>query len=39
MEIHFDGQTTEEFFKWMAAKIQDVTIPMVKETVSESLFD
>ena len=39
MEIHFDGQTTEEFFLWMAAKIQDVTIPMVKETVEESLFD
>ena len=39
MEIHFDGQTTEEFFKWMAAKIQDVTIPIVKETVEESLFD
>lgn len=39
MEIHFDGQTTEEFFHWMAAKIQDVSIPMVKETVEESLFD
>ena len=39
MEIHFDGQTTEEFFQWMAAKIQDVTLPIVKETVEESLFD
>ena len=39
MEIHFDGQSTEEFFQWMAAKIQDVTLPIVKETVEESLFD
>ena len=38
MEIHFDGQSTEEFFQWMAAKIQDVTLPIVKETVGESLF-
>lgn len=39
MEIHFDGQTTEKFFRWRAAKIQDVTLPIVKETVEESLFD
>jgi hypothetical protein len=39
MEIHFDGKSTDEFFQWMAAKIKDVTLPIVKEAVEETFSD
>lgn len=36
MEIRFDGKSTEEFFQWMAKRIESLTLPLVEKTVKET---
>lgn len=37
MEIHFDNKSTEDFFQWIAEKVAELSIPIVKQTLESEV--
>lgn len=37
MEIRFDGQSTEEFFQWIAEKVIEISLPVIKDTLKSDI--
>lgn len=39
MKIQFDSMSTNEFFKWIAAKFLEVSMPQIKQAVEGAYTD
>lgn len=37
MEIRFDNHSTEEFFEWMAKKVSELSIPLLKQSLESEI--
>lgn len=37
MEIRFDNHSTEEFFEWMAKKVSELSVPLLKQSLESEL--